>query len=203
MRKYFTPEEEAYIEEYFGIKSAEAIGRKLGIPSKSVINKAYKMGLTSLIDCSGKITANMLATLVGYDFKVIKKWISNHGLPHVRRSLNHNATRKHILIDPKQFWVWAEKNKERIDFLRIERNVIVPEPEWVEVERNKLKKNPIKPRKIWTAQEELQVWDMYYGRGMLQKDIAKKFDVTTVAIEKKLKQLRDKGGQSYISSVSA
>lgn len=203
MRKCFTPEEEEYIQDFYGTKSAEAIGKRLGISSESVINKAYKMGLTSLIDSSGKITANNLAALVGHDFKVVKRWVDHHGLPHVRRALSKNKTRKHILIEPKEFWEWAEQHKERVDFLRIERNTILPEPEWVEVERSKLKKKPKKHNKIWTAQEEIRLWSMYYTSGMRQKEIAEKFGVTPLSIEKKLKRIRAKGGQSYISSISA
>lgn len=203
MRKCFTPEEEEYIQDFYGTKSAESIGKRLGISAKSVICKANKMGLTSAINASGKITANNLASLVGRDFKVVQRWMESHGLPHVRRALSRNKARKHILIEPKDFWKWAEKNKERIDFLRIERNTILPEPEWVEVERSKLRKNPKKPNKIWTAQEEVRLWNMYYTSGMRQKEIAEKFSVTPLSIEKKLKRIRAKGGQSYISSISA
>lgn len=203
MRKKFTPEEEQYIEQYFGSMSAESIGAKLGISAKSVVNKAYKMGFTSIIGSSGRVTANTLASLVGHDFKVVKRWVDNHGLPHIRRSLNVLSSCKHILIDPEEFWEWAEQNKERIDFLRIEKNTIVPEPKWVEEERKNLIRNPRKKRKVWTQQEEVRLWNMFYTSGMKQKDIARKFNVTTTAIERKLKKLRDKGGQAYISSISA
>lgn len=203
MRKKFTKEEEQYIEQYFGAVSAERIGERLGVSAKSVVNKAYKMGLTSLIGSSGRMTANTLASLVGHDFKVVKRWVDNHGLPHMRRSLNVKTKNKHILIDAEEFWEWAEQNKERIDFLRIEKNSIVPEPKWVEGERRKLMQNPKKIRKVWTQQEEVRLWNMFYTAGMKQKDIAKKFNVTPTAIERKLKALRDKGGQTYISSISA
>lgn len=202
MRKYFTPEEEIYIEQYFGAISAESIGKRLGVSPKSVISKAYKMGLTSIICASGKITANNLATLIGCDFKVIKRWIDNYGLPCSRRPLNTFSTRRNILIDPVDFWDWAKDNKEKVNFLGIEKNSIVPEPEWVDDERRNMVRNPRKQKKVWTQQDEIRLWNMYYTEGLPQKIIATKFNVSRVSIEKKLRKIRDKGGQNYISSIS-
>jgi len=202
--KHFTAEEEEYIERNFGHVTLKSMAKRLGRTIRSIEGKAHRMGLSSSFEGSGKITAAELARLVGRDPKVVYRWI-RLGLPASTKSLitGSHKNPRYILIDSEDFWTFAEQHKDQIDFLLIERNTILPEPEWVEVERRKQLCFPIQKKKRWTPREEKRIWEMYYVEGKLQKEIAEVFGVKESTISIKIKRLRDKGGQRYINTLVA
>ncbi len=87
-------------------------------------------------------------------------------------------------------WEWAGKNKDFIDWTRIKRNVLIPEPCWLDEEIQKQISRNIRFRKFWSKEEEKEVYHLYYSVGMKQKDIAHKMGRTKNSIERKISKIR-------------
>src|SRR5690625_3118197 len=97
----------------------ETIAKKLGRTVNAVEIRLGRLGISNTKLESGKITAAELARCCGVDNHVITRtWIPKKGLPAVRRVTRYK--RKYWLIDVKEFWKWAEQNKDLIDFSRID-----------------------------------------------------------------------------------
>lgn len=181
------PEEELqFIKDNLGTMSLELIAKKLGKQVNAVQKNLYKYtGSTKTRQHTGMITAGELAKAFKVDRKTVVGWIERHNLPCTKKITNRE--RRFTFIDIENFWRWAELNKERIDFSKLERFALPPEPKWVAQERRKKTKKS--NYKSWTVQEEKRLIALV-EEGKDFKEITKILDRSSkTAVEKKYYRL--------------
>lgn len=196
-QKQWTPELDSKLEEMVSSnRTYRTIAKALGRSQEAIERRIVRLGIEDKHLATGTLSAKALAEIVGVDpSTVIKYWIKENGLPAQQKSFRGDKNKKHkpYYIFPEDFWEWAESRKKYIQFSKIERGILLPEPDWLEEELKFEFHHPLaKQRKIWTDEEDDQLWHMYYTKGMLQKEIAQQLKRTKSSVEKRLKRLRIK-----------
>jgi len=184
-RRNWTREEEAYLAKYAGMYRIDVIAKNLDRTSISVELKMKRMGLSNTRDQVGLITMGELARLLGVDRNTVKHWADRHKLPYIKRKTKKEKT--FYFVDTNRFWDWADNNREKVDFSRIERHAIPPEPKWVEPLRQERKETRYKP---WTIQEEKQLLEQMKHRKPLA-DIAKSMNRSLTSVERKYYRIKN------------
>jgi len=187
--KRWSEEEEEFLAEFYGEIPVYQIERKLD--RRGITRKIEREKFGKGTEFKGYFTASLLAKTLNVDSHTVINWVNKYDLPHKRRILHYE--RKYILIETSLFWKWAERNKELINFSKIERGVLIPEPDWLEEERRKdYFSIPRKKNKPWTADQDRELCYLRYKKGLMLKDIAKTLDRSYNAVQRRLKRLKEK-----------
>ena len=180
--KKWTKQELTFLEENLGELSVVDIAAKLGKPHGAIINKANRVGKCNTSEISGLYTLNELANTIGYSRRRVGVWVTKYKLPSLRKTLR--TKRSFIYVDPIKFWKWAEKHKDMINFLKIKKNCLPPEPEWVEGERERLKKELAKNHgKPWTTGDIQHLKYLLYSKGYTYKKAAAELGRKETAVQ--------------------
>jgi DNA-binding CsgD family transcriptional regulator len=172
LSKTWTPKEEEYIEENWGKKTFEQMAKCLNRSANAVETHGRKiLGLGSTKDAQGLINAHQLAKACGVDIHAVTDyWIGKLGLKAIKKATRNKF--EFWRIDIKIFWKWAKENKSVINFSKIEKNSLVPEPDWVDFERKKdFKEIPKKSNKHWTPSEDMQLINLVKSGNKTYKEI--------------------------------
>jgi hypothetical protein len=184
LKRYWTEEEIQYLEENVGKIKVSTIAQNLNRTENAVLVKMKRLGLSNTKEQLGLLTIGGLAKLLKVDPNTVRGWVKNHGLP-CHKKVTRNQKRFYF-IDPTDFWIWAEKHKEKIDFSKIEKHSIAPEPEWVDKERTKKKTTNYKS---WTTYEIRVMVDLLKN-GANYKTVGEKLQRSPISIERKFKRLQ-------------
>lgn len=132
--KNWTNDEVLYLQENWGIRSIPAIAKQLGRSVEAIKLKAQREGLGRHLHSSEDITLPQLLEALGLqnNYTTAKKRWMKLGLPVKRRKVVKNSF---LVINIDDFWKWAEKHKDEIDFSRFEENNLGKEPAWVKEKR--------------------------------------------------------------------
>lgn len=195
----WTPEMDDFLYEHANSKKYSWIAKQLGKTITAVDKRIQSLGIEDKHGMSGTFTANQVAQVLGKDSKVVLTWIRERGLKAERRShltskIQDQESRKYqrYFIEPEAVWKWVSKNRQAIDFTKVQRGVLLPEPDWLRAEiLSAMDSGRKAPRTAWTEDEEKMVWDLYYS-GMMQKDIAAKIGRTVNSVEKRIKKMRER-----------
>lgn len=181
--KRWTPEEDDFLKEKMGKLSIKRMAQKLNRTPIAVRARIYNLGLGRTAEASGLLTVSRLAKSLNVDKSIVDRWVNSKGLKTIKRvtSLKQRVN----LIDPVEFWKWAEQNKDLIDFSRIEPNAIPPEPEWVKDARKAKPKRSLKP---WTTNEVAKMKQLR-RMGKTYQEIAEILGRTKVSVELKYRRL--------------
>lgn len=151
----WSDEDLRYLEESWGVYQMSKICEYLDRSEGSVVQKAYRLGLHAFLDSADYISYNMLLKALGYgnaDTYKTTSWIKNRGLPIKYKKVNRCRFRIIYLDD---FWKWAKKNRDLLDFSRFEKNVLGKEPEWVARKRkHDIEKKRNYKSSPWTKTED-------------------------------------------------
>jgi hypothetical protein len=129
----WTRKEEEKLASIYGTKSIYSIARILNRNPSGVLNKIKRMKLSSSNEYQGLINITQFSKILNVHTSTINVWIKNREFPYTRRVTTFKQS--YILIDVDEFWEWAEKNKDVVDFSKIQPQILLPEPEWFQVER--------------------------------------------------------------------
>ena len=132
----WTKEEILYLDDAWGTKPIKSIAEKLNRSESAIVQKAGRRNLGPFLESGNYITFNQFMKYIGYDsisYK-LKSWIENRNLRIKNKTVGKN---KFKVIYVEDFWKWADKNRQFVDWNKVKRNSIENEPEWVE----KLRKN--------------------------------------------------------------
>lgn len=181
------------IEELAGLKSLNLIAEKLGRPKSGVWMKMVELGCADFHLEAGTYSAKALGEIIGVSSETVRRWILNKGLPARKRGRQYYVDKRYMSyhISSEDFWKWAKKNTSIVEFNKIERDILPPEPDWVEEERRKQFYRPAK-QKVWTEEEDEKLLRMYYKEALKQREIAERLGRTKNSIEKRLRLLRRK-----------
>lgn len=151
----WTNEEEEYLIENWGAISVKTIAKNLGRSENAVVVRKCRLGLGAFLANGDYITWNQLNIALGIGnsggYKMIS-WVRNRDFPIHTKKVNNNSF-KVVYLD--EWWEWAEKNKDLLDFSKFEKNVLGLEPEWVKEKRKMDTENSNKYIKTpWTSVED-------------------------------------------------
>ena len=132
----WTKEEIEYLQEHYGTLSYGTLAKNLDRSIGAINNMARLLQVGAFLECGDYITFHQLLIALGHDksgyaYKTIS-WVKNRDFPiHYKRV--HQNRFKIVYLD--EFWKWAEKNQDLLDFSRFEENVLGLEPEWAKRKR--------------------------------------------------------------------
>lgn len=190
-QKRWTTEEVNFLKTWYGNKPIPWIASKLDRPDGSVQRKIERMKLPKTTDAAGKITVYQLAKALNVDNHTVYLWIEKREMPHEKKIVGYE--KEFILINVKWFWNWAKKNQSLINFSKIEKNVLLPEPSWIdEARKSDAATIPKKTQHLWTEEEDKRIWYLFYKRGYTQEKIGEEMNRSRRAVQKRLSVLRDR-----------
>lgn len=187
MAKHWTQEEISYLEMYWGTHSIESIAEYLNRPFGAIRSKARRLGLGGATMTTSRITSYQLSVITGVDRKTVKRWM-NKGLPFKKQKLTKMYN---YFIEPQDFWKWAKEHKH-IDFRKIERGLLIPEPDWLyEKIRDQYDNTLRRHRTFWSTMDDVRLRDML-AKGYTYARIGKELERTEKAIGRRIKFLYEK-----------
>ncbi|MFD2442490.1 helix-turn-helix domain-containing protein [Bacillus sp. CGMCC 1.16607] len=176
-----------FILENLGKYSIETLAKKTGRSIQSIIILLKRITGTSNTKAStGMVTAGELAKIIGVDRNTVLGWMNRHGLPFTRRITR--IKKRFTFVEINLFWQWAEKNRDKIDFSRIEKNSLPPEPLWVAKER--LENRNSRHYKSWTKKEEQLLIELL-NAGKTYQQISESLQRTTCGVKKKYQRMME------------
>lgn len=183
--KRWTAEEIEYLKESWGNKSIATIAKNLNKSENAIITKKTKLGLGPFIDRQGYYTMKKLTDALGVDcdgYKTIS-WIEKRGLKTHKLKCNKQTYR---VIDIHEFWEWAEKNQDFLDFSKFEKHALGAEPEWVDKKRarDRIKAKNFKTTP-WTKDEDERLLKYLKDYKYSWIEISKKLYRTCGAIQRR------------------
>ena len=129
--KKWTEKDIEYLCENWGNRSISQISKALDRSECAISAKAIRLNLGAFLDSGDYITLNQLYKAFGefYSDNRFKK----HKLPIIYKRVKDHSFRV-VKID--KFWKWAYDNQKRLDFSKLEPNLLGHEPEWVKLKRS-------------------------------------------------------------------
>ena len=183
------PKEEAeYLERNWGSVSIPAIAKKFNRSVNAVKLKARRMGLGRHIHSGEYITLSQLlqALKVSYSTWTNGGW-GKHGLPVKTKKSIKRCFRVIYLED---FWTWAEHHKMLVDFARVERNSLGPEPPWV-ADKRKADLAAKKYKKTsWSPEEDARLINLLNTFQYSYREISIKLGRKESAIKRRMIDLK-------------
>ena len=173
MRREWTEWEEKYMERKYLRQPVKVTAERLNRTVVSVKRKAAKMHLNHNIDC---LSAKEVSRCFNCDISVILRWIEKLDMP--ARKFNDGRYTRYD-IDSQLFWKWAENHKNQINFNKYQLGSLLPEPEWVRVEKRDYK--TYKSRMKYEAEEKRKIKNMIM-KGMSYKEISEELGRTYYGI---------------------
>ncbi|MBS4174240.1 hypothetical protein [Bacillus sp. FJAT-49736] len=182
-RRSWTEEEIRFLKENVGRMKIETISGKLDRSEGSILSKMKRMGIGYTKNQTGHLSTHQLAQLLSVDRNTILGWMKRHGLKYTKKVTR--STKSFYFIDPIDFWDWADRNRGKVDFSKIEYNAIAPEPEWVKQERNSKKEEHYK---VWSVKEEREL-EMMVLSGYSLNEVAQRLSRSKISVQRKYQRM--------------
>lgn len=190
-RRNWSEEDIDVLDERWGIRSIRSTAELLGRSISSVKQKANHLGLIDARFSYEGITINQLALAINVSYSTVKNWVKLHDFPTHSKIFTESARVK--VVQYHEFWKWAEKNKQMVDFSRIEKNILGPEPDWVESKRNAdfIKRTKIKKshNHAWTTEEDNILKGMLSAYKHTYPEISQRLNRSEGAIKRRIGDL--------------
>jgi hypothetical protein len=189
--RIWTDEEKLFLEEYIGKKSLVNIAKKLDRTVDAVVLQATRMGIGNTREESMGYTLNQISNLTGVAMKTMKRWIERKGFP-VKKKVTR-ISKVTYFVDPELFWEWVHENKGRVNCFVIEKNAIIPEPEWVD-EQRKIDYYNQKTKPIpWTMLEEEKLKKMLLEERLTYRQASQRLpNRTPIAVQRHWVYMRER-----------
>jgi hypothetical protein len=189
--KKWTEDEEEQLVDRLGSANIPRISKGLGRSTESVIRKLERLGCYDKAAETGSFRTYEFANILSIDPTTIIRWIKKEGMPAKQfyRKGKLDKQNHYYYIFSDDFWKWANNNPDLINFKKIHRGILIPEPEWLE-DAIKNEKKLIKNQSYWTTGEDKIVWDLFYQKGMTQDQIGDHVGRTRRAVQKRLATIR-------------
>lgn len=191
----YTQEEESYIRENWGTVSMASLCENLGRTQTAILQKVHRMGLPPFLESGGYVTYAELLRAIGYrttdSYKLIS-WVKNRHFPMHQKRVNKNLWNI-VYID--EFWEWAEKNRDLLDFSGFEKNALGKEPDWVQDKRESdiHRSRHYQTRQIkWTKREDNYLKMLLKQQKYTYDEVSEKLQRTIGAIQRRILFLKIK-----------
>jgi len=184
--KIWTEKECDYLQEKWGTVSLKGIAKNLNRSENSILLKVQHLGLSPFLESGDYITWHQLLVALGIDSSGMYKnisWIKNRGCPVKMKKVN-KCSFKIIYLD--DFWKWAEKNIDFLDFSGFEEKSLGVEPGWVKEKRRRdIASNQNYIKSPWTRTEDERLKKLLRDYKYSYSDISKMLRRTNGAIQRR------------------
>lgn len=197
----WTKEEDEMLKTHLGPRSPVAIARRVKRPVGGVKKRMERMQIADIALHMGALSTSEVAHALGMEAKAIYRWIMEEDLParqihqpsQNQKFEGKYAPKKRLYVFSEEFWIWAETHKHLIPFKKMRRNLLLPEPEWLEEAIENDKKSR-KHNNLWTPKEDAELLDLYYKKGLTQQQTAEKIGRSRRGVQRRLDTLRKREG---------
>lgn len=181
--RHWTEDEDAYLDEAWGVYKVMSIAKKLNRTEESVLRRAKELGLGRYIDGSGRfITPAEIIEGMGITRSILTTW-RKHGL-NVRTISTEAKGRniKYLGISWVELLDWLENNQDRWDSIKTKDYFFVEKPDWMreKFRQDKLMANEVKVGSKWTSDQK-NTAKLMYMRGYSFEEIGEHFNRSTVS----------------------
>lgn len=191
--KNWTKQEDEYLIEKWGTVSVKYIAQKMNRSVNAINCRKNRLELGAFLENGEYITWNQLSLALGKGtvdgYKMIS-WVKNRDFPVHQKRVNENTFK---VVYLEEWWKWAEKNRDLLDFSTFEENVLGEEPAWA---KEKRKHDVEKKQKYitspWTKAEDEKLARMVAKQQYTYDDLSKMLRRTNGAIQKRLCDLNIK-----------
>ena len=193
--KNWTTDDDEQLRELWGCyggipRIARALGRNEGaIKLRATRLKLgpYRNGgeLVSLLQVARSIVGSGKSGSVTYS---MRRW-EERGLPVHKTRVQRCAWKQ---VDIEEFWSWAEKNQDILDFSRFEENALGMEPDWAKWKRKIDQRNRtmMTPKKCpWSPQEDALLTVLCESGDKTHEDLQRVFQRTSSSIRRRIYDL--------------
>lgn len=183
MKRKWTSEEIAYLEESWGVTSIPSIAKRLKRSVYSVKLKSNKIGLKRFYHQGEYITLHQLITAIGKkgSYQYLSKRLEREGFP-IKYKIKITEKIKVVYIE--DFWKWTKENQNKLDFSDFEENILGSEEDWV---KNKRRSDKQKKRQYknthWTKAEDKRLEEALNKYKYSYSDLRKMLNRTEPAIQ--------------------
>ena len=152
-KRFWTKEEETLLSDLWGTESFETIAKKLNRTVSSIKNKAFLLGLGSVIENNyNGLTIKDISDLLGVNINTVSVGWIGLGLKYKVQKISKSKSYRYVEI--KDLYEFLEANQNIWDSRNLEKNILGAEPEWLK-EKRKLdrEQNPDMERLNLTKQQ--------------------------------------------------
>lgn len=184
--KNWTSEEKQYLEDNWGTISMDTLQKHLGRSKNGILLMAQRLNLGPFLQAGEYITFNQLMKVLrghdGYSYQE-KSWIENRSFPVKYKRVGTNRFKVVYLDD---FWEWASKYRDFIDWALVEENILGMEPAWVkEKRREHYQRNRKYKTTPWTKSEDAILLNLLKEQRYEVNEISQKIGRTAGAIQRR------------------
>lgn len=182
------PGEVDYLQNSWGEITIPGIANKLGRSVEAIKIKAFKLGLGRHLHSGEEITFHQLIKTMNRSggYREIKKHWGKHGFPfQTKRSIKQ----VYLVVSIPDFWKWAENNKNLLNFSSFEKNILGPEPAWVEAKRKADVQSKCFKMRDWSPAEDALLKSLLKTYRYTYTDLSKRLQRKETAIKRRIYEL--------------
>lgn len=187
----WTQEEKDYLAENWGRVSVPSLSKHLNRTANAVMQMSTKLHLGAFLEAGDYVSFHQLLIAIGYNGKHSyhnKSWVKNRAFPVKYKQRNSVRIAVVYLED---FWEWAEKNQDFLDFSRFPENALGIEPDWVKRKRKQDFKTLKGYKKIpWTPYEDERLRSLLRQHKYSFAELSKMIGRTEGAIQRRITDLK-------------
>lgn len=133
-KRFWTREEETLLSDLWGTESFETIAKKLNRTVSSIKNKAFLLGLGSVIESNyNGLTIKDISDLFGVNINTVSVGWIGLGLKYRVQKISRSKSYRYVEI--KDLYDFLEANQNIWDSRNLEKNILGAEPEWLKEKR--------------------------------------------------------------------
>lgn len=186
MKKIWTEDEVAYLEENWGKLSMAVLMKKLNAKKREISDEATRLGLGRWLDSCEFITLSQFAKAIGVDRGQCERTLMAKGFPIEFKQFDKV---RYKCVDTDAFWKWAETHQEVFSFKNFPKGALGKEPAWVDIKRRANIRNHSKNRCEWSVSDEALLKSMLKANRYTYSDISERLQRTEAAIKFHMSEL--------------
>ena len=183
----WSKEEIEYLQDNYGQLSYGTLAKNLDRSIKAINSMTRRLKLGAFLENGDYITWNQLLLALGItggSGYMMTSWVRNRDFPIHKKRVGKNSF-KVVYLD--EFWEWAEKNQDLLDFSKFEEYSLGAEPDWA---KRKRKLDYEKSRKYrttpWTRAEDAELKVLAGMQKYTYAELSKMMNRTCGAIQRRL-----------------
>ena len=191
-KRFWTKEEETLLSDLWGEESFETIAKKLNRTVSSIKNKAFLLGLGSVMENNyNGLTIKDISDMLGVNINTVSVGWVGLGLKYKVQKISKSKSYRYVEI--KDLYEFLEANQNIWDSRNLEKNILGTEPEWLK-EKRKLdsENNPSLERLNLTKQQLILARKFFLE--LQEETKIKEEDV--LGHQKRLTKSKNNGGES-------
>ncbi|MCO5525151.1 helix-turn-helix domain-containing protein [Enterococcus faecalis] len=150
----WTSEEIEYLSENYGSTTMETLVKVLERTPSAIKNKVARLNLGRWYSNAYDVNLNEFAIAMNVTHQTLTRWSKLYDFPISRKRFQKTYFHFVVLED---FWKWAEKHKNIVQWNKLEKHLLGAEPEWVdEMRTSKFRSTDLSTKKKKWSKDEIE-----------------------------------------------